>query len=186
MEAFSFSITNLPASAKYASTSFVGHLYGEVTEPETPEVPETPAEQVTLTKVTNVNMLTDGAKILLTYEDEFTVGAHDGSKFASVAFAATQTTINADQKVIVLVKSGEYWVLKVDDEYISYTGSKNNVQLSDEINASSQWTISVDEEGKLIITNVATPERLLQYNASSPRFVCYKATQINPEAYVIN
>ena len=155
-------------------------------QPEQPETPETPAEQVTLTKVTNVNMLTDGAKILLTYKDKFTVGAHDESKFASVAFAATQTTINADQKVIVLVKSGEYWALKVDDKYISYTGSSNNVQLSDEINASSQWTISVDEEGQLIITNVGTPERLLQYNASSPRFVCYKATQINPEAYVIN
>ena len=178
--------TSTPEQPETPETPEVPETPEQPEQPETPEVPETPAEQVTLTKVTNVNMLTDGAKILLTYKDEFTVGAHDGSKFASVAFAATQTTINADQKVIVLVKSGEYWALKVDDNYISYTGSSNNVLLSDEINASSQWTISVDEEGKLIITNVATPERLLQYNASNPRFVCYKATQINPEAYVIN
>lgn len=44
----------------------------------------------------------------------------------------------------------------------------------------------IDEKGILTITNVNNPERLLQYNMGSPRFVCYKGTQVNPTMYIIN
>ena len=55
--------------------------------------------------------------------------------------------------------------------------SGNELRAVAEIAENALWTIEFDEDGNAIIKNVATPERQLQYNASSPRFACYTSTQ---------
>ena len=164
-----------------AAVKCQGH---EVVEPETPVEPEEPA--FALTKVTDAASLTDGATIILTYKT-FAMGAHNGKLFASVSFSESQTELNADQVTITLVKSGDNWLLKVGTQYISYSGSKNEVYLTTSTDTSAQWTITVDANGNATIKNVATTERLLQYNSSNPRFVCYKATsnQLSPVIYLV-
>lgn len=38
------------------------------------------------------------------------------------------------------------------------------------------WDIEIDADGTALISNVAYPDRFINYNASSPRFACYKST----------
>lgn len=62
-------------------------------------------------------------------------------------------------------------------KYVSYTGSSNNVQVVDSVTTDNQrWNITYDGS-VFLFANAAIPARLLQYNASSPRFVCYTSSQ---------
>ena len=56
--------------------------------------------------------------------------------------------------------------------YLSWT-SGNSLTTREEVAEASSWTVSFDNDGKASIVNVGTPERILQYNANSPRFACY-------------
>ncbi len=59
------------------------------------------------------------------------------------------------------------------DAYLSWkSGSGNSLTTAEEINDASSWTVTADN-GVFIITNVGTTARILQYNASNPRFACY-------------
>ena len=62
-------------------------------------------------------------------------------------------------------------------KYVSYTGSSNNVQVVDSVTTDNQrWNITYDGS-VFLFANAAIPARLLQYNASSPRFACYTSSQ---------
>lgn len=139
-----------------------------------------------VTKVTSLDQLTDGAKIVVAYKT-FLMGAFDGSGktplFTSVEL--TQVEVTDAVEVITLVKSGDNWLLQLENgKYVSYSGSGNSATESETADAAAQWTITITD-GIISIANVSLPERLFQYNSGSPRFVCYKGTQINPTLYVV-
>lgn len=60
---------------------------------------------------------------------------------------------------------------KAGDAYLSWK-SGNSLTTIAEVSDASSWTVTA-EEGAFTITNVATPARILQYNAQNPRFACY-------------
>ena len=142
----------------------------------------------TAIKVTDINMLRDGATILLTYNDTVAAGELNKKYLTMVEFNPNREALTLEQKVVTLVKSGDNWLMKMDNKYLSYSGSSTDVSLSEETKEASQWTISVDAKGNATIKNVGTPERLLQYNARSPRFACYKTSsnQFNPVIYLVS
>lgn len=65
-------------------------------------------------------------------------------------------------------------------KFIGWT-SGNSATYSAE-GTKAEWKISI-AEGKATISNVSTPERLLQYNSSNPRFAAYTSSQVKPAIY---
>ena len=57
------------------------------------------------------------------------------------------------------------------DAYLAWT-SGNSLTTASEVDASSSWVVTF-ESNDATIANVGTPERILSYNAGSPRFACY-------------
>ena len=160
---------------------------GEV-DPEyvAPEQPEVVAK---LVEVTSVDQLKEGTKLVITYTnangETFAMGSNDGSKYLKVDLDLT-AGLAEGVEVVTLVKAGENWMLQLaDGQYVAYSASTggNKAQASATADAEAQWTIAI-VDGVTTITNVATPERLFQYNASSPRFACYKGTVQNPTLYI--
>ena len=142
-----------------------------------------------LTKVTSLDQLVEGAVIVLTYNDKFTMGAVSGNFFSSVSFSKTATEVASNWVTITLEKSASgNWVLKTKDgKYVASKGSNNYAQAVASVTNIAEWTITLSS-GKLKIQNVALTDRYLQYNASNPRFACYKTSsnQANPEAYIVS
>ena len=153
-----------------------------------PEQPEVVAKFV---EVTSVDQLKEGTKLVITYTnangETFAMGSNnDGSKYLKVDLDLT-AGLAEGVEVVTLVKAGENWMLQLaDGKYVAYSASTggNKAQASATADAEAQWTIAI-VDGVTTITNVATPERLFQYNASSPRFACYKGTVQNPTLYIV-
>ena len=136
-----------------------------------------------LTKVTSASQLVDGAQLIVA-SGTFVLGAYDTSKKIFNKVDCEEVSYASGVELLTLVKSGDNWLLKTDDgQYLYYTGSSNNVSVGAVTDTSAQWTITLTE-GVITIVNVANAERYFQYNASSPRFACYKGTQNNPELYI--
>ena len=90
-----------------------------------------------------------------------------------IAFSSTlsayEITINK-----ATVTSGAY-VIKFGSKFFSWA-SGNSLISADAETAAENWNISLASGGEITITNVATPARVLSYNAGSPRFACYGNT----------
>ena len=144
-------------------------------------------------QVKNVNQLFDGAQVILTYGTQVAMGKENAGKFQASVSATINGNIadlNDTIQIVTLVKVGDYWALKLGDKYLNYTGSENEVYLTTKTNLTSTdkaylWDITVDSTGTVVIQNESVSERVLQYNASSPRFACYKSTQKNPTMYLV-
>ncbi len=65
------------------------------------------------------------------------------------------------------------------DTYLSWN-SGNSLKTDAEVAEASSWTIVFDGDGNATITNVEALVRVLQYNASNPRFACYTSSQTKP------
>ena len=150
---------------------------------------ESSSSAFSLTKVTSMDQLVEGAVIVLTYNDKFTMGAISGKYFTSVAFTKTATKVDSNWVTLTLEKSASgNWVLKTKDgKYVASNGNGNYAQAVTSVTNIAEWTITLSD-GKLKIQNVALTDRYLQYNASSPRFACYKTSskQADPEAYIVS
>lgn len=93
----------------------------------------------------------------------------------------------AEQDCILVVEqgstSGSYaFKWSTNNKYLAYTKDSNNqfknkLFTSDSITSESSWTITIDANGNVKMENVEHEGRMLQYNASSPRFVCYTTNQ---------
>lgn len=66
-------------------------------------------------------------------------------------------------------------------KYVTWT-SGNTANVAVGASENTLWNISI-AEGKATISNVSTPERLLQYNSGSPRFAAYTSSQVKPAIY---
>ena len=142
-------------------------------EPDDPE-PDDPVDR-TFEQLSDASKITDGTVIVIAnHEAKAYLGAQSGNYRLSVESIDEAT-------VITLVKvQGGYLLQTGENTYLYYTGTKNTVSEGDVTDNTATWTITYDSEGKVfIITNVAAPTRILQYNANSgqERFACYTSEQ---------
>ncbi len=99
------------------------------------------------------------------------------------AILCDDTPNTADSWYVLTVVEGytSGTVAFVDSEgnYLSYTGSSNQLHTSTTLSASSSWTVTFNEDGNAIITNCGSTTRILQYNYNNgnPRFACYTSSQ---------
>ena len=165
------------------STSFVAHLYPQTgaVMPETPEQPEQPEEPETPV-VTGTATLADqvavGDKIVLVNAaGDSAMGAQKEKMRDVVAITVTDGTANLTADVVIItLEAGSQegtFALKVADGYLAYANNGNAISTQETVDDAASWTITI-VDGVVTIQNVAYAERFLQYNASSPRFVCYK------------
>lgn len=138
-------------------------------------------QATTYTKVKSMAGLIAGEKYLMVNEEAAvalgaisTTSTKYGTK-VGVNIENNQITIN-DEAVDVLTLSGDAdgwsFASSLADGYLNWTGS-NSLTLAAEANAGAKWTITFDADGNATIANVATPARILSYNADSPRFAAY-------------
>ena len=105
-------------------------------------------------------------------------GFGDGSYGSAVDYVGTP---NGVYPLSIVAGSGEgsFAFKTSSDTYLSWS-SGNSLKTDAEVADASSWTIVFDGDGNATITNVGATDRVLQYNASSPRFACYTSSQTKP------
>ncbi len=137
-------------------------------------------------QVTDVSTLKAGDKIVIVAPEQLRIMTVQNSgnyrDQAEVVIDENKTIKNLPVNTAVLtLKEGTTagtFVLEATDGYLNYTGSSNTITTVETLNDTCEWTIEIDSEGVTHIINakVADTERQIRYNASSPRFACYKGT----------
>lgn len=95
---------------------------------------------------------------------------------------AVSTEVNTTTSPRSLVLGGKdgAWTFfdGVEVCYLGLTSSDNKLHnLTSSDSNDAQWNISISSDGIATIANRARSDRSIQYNASSPRFACYKSKQ---------
>lgn len=129
------------------------------------------------------NTVAVGDKIVIATRDgSGAMGAQSGKFRARVDATVADRVLTVSEETVVLTveagtKSGTF-ALKAADGYLYYDAAVggNTLHTKAEKDDSASWNISFEYEDA-VITNVATAERVMQYNEGSPRFACYKGTQ---------
>ena len=92
----------------------------------------------------------------------------------------TITYLADDVQIIVLEEgavAGTY-AFNVDGKYLAASSSSSNyLATKDALDANGSWTIVIADALATITAQGDKTRNILQYNASSPRFSCYKGTQ---------
>lgn len=136
----------------------------------------------TFVKITTLSDLTDGYYVIVNSGDGFAMNnIHNGTYLDKTSVVPVSGTIvNPDASIVWKIQSdGSNKTIFNEgiSKYVSYTGSSNNVQIVDAVTADNQrWTFTYAND-VFTVANVALPLRMLQYNASSPRFACYTTAQ---------
>lgn len=136
----------------------------------------------TFTKITSLVDLTDGYYVVVNSGDAFAMNnTNAGSYFGHTAISPSAGTITNPAAAIVwkIETNGEGRTIfnEASSKYVSYTGSSNASYAVDAVTADNQrWTFSY-ASNLFSVANVAIPSRILQYNASAPRFACYTSAQ---------
>ncbi len=100
------------------------------------------------------------------------------------------TEVNGNNLPYALVLGGseDAWTLYdgVGNYYLALNSSDNKLHTSaTATDKKAQWTISISADGTADIYNASYTNRCIRYNASSPRFACYKGT-MQPVALYAN
>ncbi len=135
--------------------------------------------------VTDASLLKAGDQIFVVCTGHaVAMGAQNGSyrNTVSVTFTNNTMTIIDGAQVITLGGSEGAWTLGVSDTEYLYWDSGNDVKTG---TTAYDWNITIASDGIATISSVETPERELQYNASSPRFACYTGTQQDISIYKV-
>ena len=154
-------------------------IVGEATEePEQPEQPEEPETPVVTGTATLADQVAVGDKIVLVNAaGDSAMGAQKEKMRDVVAITVTDGTANLTADVVIItLEAGSQegtFALKVADGYLAYANNGNAISTQETVDDAASWTITI-VDGVVTIQNVAYAERFLQYNASNPRFVCYK------------
>ena len=136
-------------------------------------------------KLSDVSELTNNLEIIIANQStEFALGSVVDNIGTKVEF--DETNVSDEVLIITLeeVSDGKFY-LKTKDGNL-YKSSEKKLFVGNETSTKAQWTFSIDDKGYFKIQNVGEPEWYLQYNVSSPRFVCYKGTQQNVVIYSKN
>lgn len=115
--------------------------------------------------------------------DELIFGYSSGTTFKEMT-SGTGTATNVSNSTfaetyVLTVEAGNGgtgYSFKNGSNYISWS-SGNNLTTSSTKNNASSWTISAYSDGNYKLANVGTTARILQYNASSPKFAPYTSSQ---------
>ena len=59
------------------------------------------------------------------------------------------------------------------NKYLGWSGTKNSLKVTPTLDDNSSWTVAFTNNGNATISNGANAERVIWWNASSPRFACY-------------
>ena len=140
-------------------------------------------------KISTTSDLEDGKNYLLVYDADSKAYAGFDSNKGTIG----DVTINNDQidmndaaneaQVLVLEKSGNYWLIKDGDYYLALTNDANTLaRQNSSTKAGTKWDITFDNDGKANITNVEHNAYRLQYNTQG-MFRCYKGSQQDPSLY---
>ncbi len=125
----------------------------------------------------NDDLVADGEYIIVCPSKNVAMAAQNGKIRDKVEITISDDRVVSTADVaIVTLEAGSAagtWTIKASDGYLSWS-SGNYVNTKDE---AYDWNIDIAEDGIATIQSAATPERMLQYNASSPRFCCYKSVQ---------
>jgi hypothetical protein len=146
---------------------------------------------VTLMAVGNVFAEYDGTGLFtkINSTDELTTGYYViTDETGAFAMLNTGTNfINKTDAVFLAPPASIVWYVNVDADgnvslyneeagkYVEYHGSGNNAYLVETMSDQCSWTPTLNEAG-WILANVATPARILSYNANNPRFAAYGNT----------
>ena len=85
-------------------------------------------------------------------------------------------------EVVAGSNSGTFAFKTADGKYLSWS-SGNSLTVSDAVSTNSSWTVAFDGTNA-VIKNAKDNTRILQWNASSPRFACYTSVQTAIQLYV--
>jgi len=147
-------------------------------------------EEIPYNKVEDDAMIRAGAEYLFvgpkSDEEICAAGTYDSSYYTAVDVTDTDNVIfiQGEQVMVFTLEAGEnegQFYIQDSEGYYLYWSSGNSVSRNTAKGDSAYlWSISL-EDG---IVNVKTTDRVLQYNASNPRFACYKGTQKAITLYV--
>lgn len=115
-----------------------------------------------------------GDTVLLVYEAE-NMGFAGISNTSTKYGLGVDLTTGADQLQPLTVAEGSSagtYAFRLGEKYLTWK-SGNSLDVADEITDKSSWTVTFDENGNAVITNVGDTTRVIYWNASSPRFACY-------------
>ena len=102
------------------------------------------------------------------------------------ASVSNSTVTTKDAVELTLAgQEGAWTFATADGKYIAWN-SGNTLNLNDEADEKSQWTVTEKENSGFILTNVGTTDRILQYNSGSPRFACYTGSQKDAVLYILD
>lgn len=133
-------------------------------------------------KISSLAELTDGYYVVLESNEEYAMNnSYNGTFLDRTAVSpASNELIDPSSAIVWLIETnggGRTIYNESIERYVSYTGSNNNIQVVTSVSSDNQrWDIAYSSN-EFIFSNVATPTRILQYNPSAPRFVCYTSNQ---------
>ena len=145
--------------------------------PEQPEEPVVPEDGIVWNLVEDVNDIKVGDEVIIAATtQDVALGALSGSIHTSTPVTVSDNTLTDTGDAIVLTvgKNGDNYTFSYDSKYLNWTSS-NTLTTATAISENTSWTIAITD-GVATISNVGNSGRMLQYNASSPRFACYLAT----------
>ena len=123
----------------------------------------------------STDSFTIGDQLIFGYDNktvfkEMTSGTGTASNVSNQTFAETYVL------TVAAGKTANSYAFKNGDNYISWS-SGNALTTSATLNNASSWTINSYSQGNYKLANVGTTSRILQYNASSPKFAPYTSSQ---------
>jgi len=136
----------------------------------------------TFEKINSLGELTDGYYVVLeSNEAQAMNNTHNGTflGLTGVSPSSDEITNPATSDVWLIENNGSGKTIysEASSKYVSYTGSSNNVQIVNDVTSNNQrWNITYSSN-TFVFNNVQVSSRILQYNASSPRFACYTSNQ---------
>ncbi|AXJ00488.1 Por secretion system C-terminal sorting domain-containing protein [Cyclonatronum proteinivorum] len=130
------------------------------------------------TQLNGLAELEDGYYVVTNAPGEFAMNsAHTG-------VFLPETPVNPVDGILQNPNVADVWLIEADgsswtifseatQQFVSYTGPGNNVQVVDEVTSDNdRWNFDF-ADGEFVLTNAEITERTLRYNPSSPRFATY-------------
>lgn len=133
-------------------------------------------------EITSESDLSDGYYVIVEESKKNAMNnTHNGTILGKTSISPSLGKIvNPDPTIVWKIETnanGKTIYSENTNKYISYTGSRNNIQVVNNVTTDNQrWTFSY-ANNVFSVKNLAVPNRILQYNSRSPRFVCYKSNQ---------
>lgn len=152
---------------------------------------ETPEGENLYTLVTATDQLHAGGQYLVVAESDgkhFALGAQNsdirGYANVTVNGESITTAANGEGEPYALLLGGQSgaWTLydQVQNVYLALTSAANKFHTATSATSSeAQWTITISSDATATIRNNKYDDRMVRYNAGSPRFAVYK-TSLTP------